>query len=70
MRELASGLAPWDWSGAEVVVFGRPGHEISPSIRHDGQPQITTELRAMYVDLVHQPLRERLLELLANFDQS
>ena len=70
MRELAEGLAPWDWSGAEVVVFGAPGHEISRTLAHQGQRHITTELRAMYDDLVQQPLPDRLLDLLAKLDRS
>ena len=67
-RELADASALWDWSEAEVVLFGEPGQEITVG-RH-GQRQITTELRAMYDDLVQQPLPQYLLELVARLDQS
>jgi hypothetical protein len=70
MRELADGLAPWDWSDAEVVLFGRTGQEINPAVGRQGQRHITTELRVMYDDLVQQPIPEHLLELVAKLDQS
>ncbi len=70
MRELADGLAPWDWSDAEVVLFAGPGQEINPTVGRQGQRHITTELRVMYDDLVQQPIPERLLELVAKLDQS
>ena len=70
MRELADGLVPWDWSDAEVVLFGRTGQEISPTVGRRDQRHITTELRVMYDDLVQQPIPERLLELVAKLDQS
>jgi hypothetical protein len=69
MSELADGVNPWDWSGAEVVVFGGAGQAISHTLGQQGQRPITTELRAMYDDLVQQPLPERLLNLLAKLDQ-
>src|SRR5215212_8307922 len=68
MRELADSVAPWDWSGAEVVLLGGPGQEISRTLSRKGQRLITTELRAMYDDLVQQPLPERLVELAAQLE--
>ena len=70
MREPRSGLAPWDWSESEVVVFGGPGQQISHTIGGAVQRHVTTELRAMYDDFVQQPLPEHLLELLAKLDRS
>jgi len=68
MRELVDGLAPWDWSDAEVVLFARPGQEISPTVSRVGQRHITTELRVMYDDLVRQPIPDHLLALLVRLD--
>ena len=70
MRELAERCAPWDWSDAEVVLLGGSGQEISRTLGCHGRRQFTTALRAMYADLVQQPLPERLVELLAELDQS
>jgi hypothetical protein len=70
MRDLADGLAPWDWFDAEVVLFTAPGQEISPTVARQGQRHITAELRAAYDDLVQQPLPQRLLELVAKLDDN
>jgi hypothetical protein len=69
MRERAEGLAPWDWSDAEVVLLGGPGQEISRTVGRQDQRSFTTELRVLYADLIQQPLPERLLDLLAKLDQ-
>ncbi len=53
----------------EVMPFSRVGHAITPSISHSSQQHIATNLRAMYHDLVQQPLPDRFVELLAELDQ-
>jgi Anti-sigma factor NepR len=70
MRELADGLVPWDWSDAEVALFGERDQEIKPTVGRYGQRHVTTELRAMYDDLVQQPIPEHVLALLARLDQT
>jgi hypothetical protein len=45
------------------------GQEITPAISHSSQQHIATNLRAMYDDLVQQPLPDRFVELLAELDQ-
>jgi hypothetical protein len=69
MRVGADASVLWDWSEAEVVLFGGPGHEISRTLGCHGERHFTTALRAMYGDLVQQPLPERLLDLLAQLDE-
>jgi hypothetical protein len=55
--------------GGEVLPFSRVGQAITPSISHTSQQHIATNLRAMYDDLVQQPLPDRFVELLAELDQ-
>ena len=49
--------------------LSRVGQEITPAISHSSQQHIATNLRAMYHELVQQPLPDRFVELLAELDQ-
>ncbi len=53
----------------EVMPFSRVGQVITPAISHTSQQHIATNLRAMYHELVQQPLPDRFVELLAELDQ-
>ncbi len=64
MPKLKDGLA----RAGEVLPFARAGQSISPTVDHHSQQHIATNLRAMYDELVQQPLPDRFVELLAQLD--
>ncbi len=65
MRKLTDGTS----RAGEVLPFARAGQQITPTISHSSQEHIATNLRAMYDELVQQPLPDRFVELLAQLDQ-
>lgn len=54
----------------DVLPFKRAGQEFAPTVTHHSQDNIATNLRAMYAELVQQPLPDRFVELLAQLDQN
>ena len=65
MSSLKVGLA----RAGKVLPFARAGQNITPSVDQHSQQHIATNLRAMYDNLVQQPLPDRFVELLAQLDQ-
>jgi hypothetical protein len=64
MPKLNDGLA----RAGEVLPFARAGQEFTPTVGHYSQQHIATNLRAMYDELVQQPLPDRFVELLHQLD--
>jgi hypothetical protein len=64
MPKLKDGLA----RASVVLRFPRAGQVITPTVSPHSQQHIATNLRAMYEELVQQPLPERFVELLARCD--
>ncbi len=64
MDEPKVGLA----RAREVLPFARTGRETIPTVSPHSQQHIATNLRAMYDNLVQQPLPDRFVELLAQLD--
>jgi hypothetical protein len=54
----------------DAFPFVRPGEETSPALGPTAQRHIASSLRTMYNDLVHEPLPEQFLELIARLDRS
>ncbi len=65
MSSLKDGPAP----AGEVLPFARTGRETIPTVSPHSQQHIATNLRALYDNLVQQPLPDRFVELLAQLDQ-
>jgi hypothetical protein len=64
MSRLRNGLA----RSGEVFPFVRAGQDTTPTVSHHSQQHIATNLRAIYDELVQQPLPDRFVELLAQLD--